>query len=108
MIEFLLYLGSGKLLLVFIKKFPPTRLIMSKWKFLDELYNCNMCFGFWVYLFLAPFFKLDINMIIKNEILGWIILACLSTYLAHVITLGHEEQFGKLVIEDAFDEREST
>ena len=68
---------------------------MSKWEFLNELYNCDLCFGFWVYLFLAPFFKINMDI---NEILGWVILACLSTYMAQTMSIGHDELFGKMVI----------
>jgi len=104
MIDFLIYLGSGKLLLFFIKKFPPIHDIMSKRELLKQLYECNLCFGFWVYLFLAPFINVDIDKI-NNKILKWIILACLSTYIAHTMSIGHDELFGKMVIWDASNER---
>jgi len=106
MIDFLIYLGSGKLLLFFAKKFPPIRHFMKSRELLSELYDCDLCFGFWFYLLLVPFSGVEIN--IKNKILKWIILACFSTYVAQTMSVGHEELFGKMVIMDGYTDRKET
>jgi hypothetical protein len=100
MIDFILYLGSGKLLLFLSKKFPPIQAVMSKREFLRELYACDLCYGFWVYLFLAPLFDLDVKQI-KNKLLRWVITACFTTFLSHIASIGYGEEYGTLVIEDA-------
>ena len=99
MIDFLLYLGSGKLLLCLLKKFPPIQQLMSKREFLRELYSCDLCYGFWVYLALSPFFDINVKQI-KNRLLRLILTACFTTFLAHLVSIGWNEKFGILVIED--------
>jgi len=71
---------------------------MQKSEFLKELYSCDLCSGVWVYFFLALF--TDINMKIKNKLLGKLIVACISSLMAHLMTTGYQELFGKIVIED--------
>ena len=73
---------------------------MRKGKLLQELYSCDLCSGFWVWLFLVPFFDVDVKQI-KNKILRWVIIACFTTFLAHLVSIGWEEKFGIVVIEDA-------
>ena len=99
MIDFLVYLGSGKILLYLSKKFPPIQQFMSKGEFLRELYSCDLCYGFWVYLALSPFFDIDVKQI-KNRLLRLILTACFTTFLAHLVSIGWNEKFGILVIED--------
>jgi len=101
MIDFLLYLGSGRLLLYLSKKFPPIKHLMARGETLQELYSCDLCYGFWVYLFLAPFFN-DVKQI-KNKYIGWVLTACFTTFLAHLVSIGWEERFGTLVIDDGRD-----
>jgi len=97
-IEFLVFLASGRLLQFFAKRFPPLRDTAQKREFTKELYECNLCSGVWVYFFLSLF--TDIDMKIKNKLVGKLILACLSSLMAYLISLGYEEAFGKYVIED--------
>ena len=104
MIDFLVYLGSGKLLLFFLKKFPPIQTLSGKSELLSELYDCDLCFGFWVNLFLAPFFRINIDEI-ENRILGWLMFACLSTLMSHLMSTGYSEIFGNVVIIDAQNKR---
>jgi hypothetical protein len=99
MIDFLVYLGSGKLLLFFARKFPPIQRLTYNRELLSELYNCDLCSGFWLYLVLAPFFKINMN--IENKILRWIVTACLSSLMMVLIKTGWEDLFGTLVIENA-------
>lgn len=100
MVDFLLYLGSGKLLLYLSRKFPPIRRLMTSRELLRQLYSCDLCYGFWVYLALTPFFDVDAKQI-KNKILRWILTSCFATFLAHLVSIGWEQKFGIVVIEDA-------
>jgi len=99
MLDTLVFLGSGKLLQVFAKRFPPIQAVCENGELLAKLYGCNLCSGFWVYLFLAPFFK--INMQIENKLVRYLVTACISSLLTYLVGLGWDEEFGKLVIEDA-------
>jgi len=105
MIDFLIYLGSGKLLLFFARKFPPIQKVCQSGELLSQLYNCDLCLGFWVYLVLAPFLNVDVKQI-KNKILRWVITACFTSLLSVLVSQGWQEEFGMLVIENAT--REST
>lgn len=99
MLNTISFLGYGKLIQVFAKRFPPIQELASKRELLGKLYSCDLCNGFWVYLVLAPFFQM--NMQIKNKLLRWVITACMSSLLTYLISIGYEDAFGKLVIEDA-------
>ena len=104
MIDFLVYALSGKLLLFLSKRFPPVKTILYKKEFFAELYDCNLCYGFWVYLFLSFFFK-NINVEqIKNKYVGQIVVAGFTTFIIHLISIGWDEIFGKVVI-DAYGEQ---
>ena len=101
MIQFLVYLGSGKLLLFLAKKFPPIQWVANKWELLQKLYSCDLCFGFWFYLFLTPFFNINVDYI-DDVILGWVITAMLSTFMMQLLSVGFEELYGTLrIVEDA-------
>lgn len=68
---------------------------MGKWEFSRELYSCDLCLGFWVYLFLAPFFKIKI---LDNKIVNNTVLAMISTMLSYLISEGWRENFENVVI----------
>lgn len=99
MIDVLLFLGSGKILLFFMRKFPPIRAVMSKWELSQKLFDCDLCLGFWVFLFLSPWFDIDVKQI-NNKVLRWIVTACLSSFLSYLISVGWEQEYGTVVIED--------
>jgi len=92
MIDFLLYLGSGKLLLFLLKKFPPFQVFMSKKESLQRLYNCDLCSGFWVYLFLSFFIYIKVDQV-KNPLVRRLLVAAISTLLAQCSSVGYSELF---------------
>lgn len=101
MIDFILFLGYGKVLQYFAKKFPPVRDSAKRWGFTQELYDCDLCSGVWIYFFLSLFCDIDMKM--KNKLVGRIVLACLSSLMAYVFKTGYNELFSKIVIEDAYN-----
>lgn len=98
MIEFLKLALTGKLFIFFIRKFPPARAIMGKREFSKELFDCDLCLGFWVYLVLAPFFKIDID--IENRLVRNTVLACVTSFLTFLASQGWKEHFETVVIID--------
>lgn len=100
MIEFLAFAFTGRLFMFLLRKFPPFRVIMGKWEYTQELYDCDLCLGFWVYLALSPFFQIEIDMI-NNGVLLNTVLAGVTSFLAFLVSVGWKEQFEILVIEDA-------
>ena len=92
MIDFLLYLGSGKLLLFLLKKFPPIQVFMNKKESLQQLYNCDLCSGFWVYLFLSFFIDVKVDQV-QNSLVRRLLVASISTLLSHCSSVGYSELF---------------
>ena len=97
MISFLTYVGSGKILIYLMRKFPPIQRVMNSRELSQQLFSCDLCLGFWVFLFLAPFVNVDIESI-KNKFLKWLVIASLSTWLSYLFGIGFDEIHGKTVI----------
>ena len=80
---------------------------MGKHELLQELYNCDLCLGFWVYLALALFTK-DINVEhIKNKYAGKFVVVSFATFIMHLISTGWDELFGTVYI-DAYNSRQGS
>lgn len=97
----LIYLAAGRLLIWLLQINGLTR---PAWDFhwaLKELRECDLCLGFWVYLMLAAF----LPHAHFSSYVGWptwlgvIVLAALSTFLAHLLRIGWQTKFGVTVIE---------
>jgi len=99
MIEFFQYAAIGKLFLFLVRKFPLTGIILGKTELSQELYDCDLCLGFWVYLALAPFFKIKID-IVENKVVRNTVLAGVTSFLMYLISVGWRENFENLVIVD--------
>lgn len=90
MIEFVIFAALGKLLMVFIRKFPPAVWIAKKINFAID---CNLCLGFWVYLvlsFMYPLNVLDTGIPIWDEI----IVAAATSWVMHVFVAGWNDLYG--------------
>ncbi len=75
---------------------------MSKVELLRELYSCDLCFGFWIYLGLSLFTK-NINVEnINNKYVGKFVVASFATFIMHLISTGWDELFGTVYIDDAY------
>lgn len=68
---------------------------MGKWEFSRELYECDLCLGFWVYLFLSPCFKIKI---LDNKIVNNTVLAMISTMIGYLISEGWRANFENVVV----------
>ena len=77
---------------------------MGKWEYSQELFDCDLCLGFWVYLALSPFFKMKIDMI-ENKVVRNTVLAGVTSFLTFLAAQGWKEHFEILVIEDEFSDR---
>jgi len=97
-IKYLSYLAFGRLFIWFARKFPPVRDRVGEKNFLGELLSCNLCFGFWSYLLLKPFFKIDVDEI-ENRLVRNVLAAMLSSLLAVLIETGWQELFGTVVVD---------
>lgn len=95
--SYLLYLTAGRLLTWLLQINGLTRPIWNSHPTLQELSECDLCLGFWVYLFLALF--------VKGATFGlwsWptdrLVLAALSALGAHLLRIGWDNKFGITVV----------
>jgi hypothetical protein len=98
MIDFLVYALSGKLLIWLTRKFPPIRSLFQKWEFSRELFDCDLCLGFWVFLGLSVFFNINVEQI-ENKLVGNIMLSGFTTFVMYLLSIGWQEVFGEYVID---------
>jgi len=103
-ILYIFYAGLGKLFIFLIQKSPYMKFIIGFFKgrskeFLEELFGCDMCLGFWVYLTLALLFQyanVDVNILdIPNApIISAIITGAITSFVVHLISIGWRDKFG--------------
>lgn len=112
-LHFLLLLAVGKLLMYFLRKFPPATTFAQKIRFpLD----CDLCLGFWTYLILAPVFGIDVLdgaalRIAELKVGSWQIpvlpyfreltTACTLSLLAHYIKIGWFDLHGVIEVKSS-------
>lgn len=106
MTRLLVYLLVGKLLIFLLQKFPKNKLpfigktIFREGGFLDELFKCGLCLGFWIYSGLA--FLFDVNVLgewFYVAILSEFITGAVATFIMHLLSSGWDAQFRNYVIE---------
>jgi hypothetical protein len=99
------YAITGKLLMFFLRKFPPTKTIAKKLH-LITLVECNLCLGFWVYLILLIWFRVNIFPIYYPG-LSEVATAALMSFVMWLLTVGWFDEFG--IVEVNLDaDRESS
>ena len=86
------YAITGKLLMFFLRKFPPTNIIAKKLH-LTTLVECNLCLGFWTYLILLIWFKVNIFPIYYPG-LSEITTAAFTSFVMWLLVIGWFEVFG--------------
>jgi hypothetical protein len=88
-----------------LRKFPLTNIIAKKLH-LTTLIECNLCLGFWVYLILLIWFRVNIFSVYYPG-LSEVATAALVSFVMWLLTVGWFSEFG--IIEVNFDaNRESS
>ena len=72
-------------------------------EFLEELFGCDMCLGFWVYLTLALLFQyanVNVNILdIPNApIISALITGAITSFVVHLISIGWRDKFSTFEI----------
>lgn len=81
----------GKILMFFVRKFPPLVSLSEKIHFPID---CDLCLGFWVYLALALAFGLDVFYpATYTPIFSEIITGAVMSLLVHLISVGWNSEF---------------
>jgi hypothetical protein len=105
MLDLVVFLGTGKVLLFLIQKFPWSKLpfigkLFSEGKFLEQLLSCDLCAGFWLYSTLA--FIYDVNLITELKyvfVISNILTGALSTFIVHLLSAGWKSLYGVYLVE---------
>ena len=93
--QFILLLAVGRLLVWFMQVATPIRWLFRHARSLSLL-DCDLCLGFWIYLFLAYFLP-------AYGFWPWpvelIITAAVCTLTMHLLRLGWQAKFSTVVLE---------
>jgi hypothetical protein len=102
-LDFLVYAFIGKIIVFLLQKFPKDKLpfigrLFREGRFLDELFACDLCLGFWVYFGLA--FVLDVNFVgIDVPVIAEFIAGAVTTFVVHIFSVGWNAKFQNFIIE---------
>jgi len=103
MTELLVYLLTGKLIIFSLQKFPFQKVFPRLFKeggFLEQLFSCDFCLGFWVYSGLAFIFNMNLfseyfYVLVVCEALTGIV----ASFVMHLLTIGWNDKFGTIFVE---------
>lgn len=112
MLFFLVYAAIGKLLIFLWQQFPLSGWLADKWKPLQKLFGCDLCFGVWVYWLLALFFP-SVNLFIcymsqwASDMFLYVLMyiftafltGAVTSFIVHLFSLGWNTKFQKIVID---------
>ena len=105
MVEFVIYALVGKIIIFLLQKFPKNSLpIIGKYlfregRFLDKLFGCGLCLGFWIYLGLSFYFSVNLFGEIYVPIVSEIITGAVTTFVVFIFSVGWNSEFQNYVIE---------
>lgn len=96
--KYVLFLGVGKLLIYIGQNFIHSN---TKSEFINKLFSCDLCLGVWVYTILSW----ALGVAVLSDILPYVpflselIAGCLSSFVAHLLTVGWKTKYEVVVIE---------
>ncbi len=93
--DYFIFLGFGKVAIYFLQTFPPLKKI--KWKFLQELLECDLCTGVWVYTPLCFIFHVSL-VDPYFPIISELLTGAFSSLLMHIISIGWREKWSVINI----------
>jgi hypothetical protein len=108
LLSWLVYIGVGKLLIYLGMSFKlPQRI--EKFQTIKYWHECDLCFGTWVYGFLAFFMHMDLLSLLGFfyvPILSELITGGCISFLMHLLTLGWKEKFYPTIVISSSDEKD--
>lgn len=98
---FLVYALVGKIIIFLLQKFPKHKLpiigkLFREGKFLDELFSCSLCLGFWIYSGLG--YLLDVNLV-GEFLFSEFITGAVTTFVVWVFSEGWHSLFTEYTLE---------
>jgi hypothetical protein len=103
----IIYALLGKLIIYLVQKFPFQSLpIIGKlWeekRFFGKLFGCDLCLGWYVFVFLAYFFNINLFLELGLPyvpVLNEILVGSVTTFLVHLISIGWKSKFELIILE---------
>ncbi len=105
MADFVIYALVGKIIIFLLQKFPKHSLpiigkLFREGKFLEELFDCDLCLGFWIFSGLGYLYQINIaGEIFYVPILSEFITGAVTTFVVHVFSVGWNSKFQNIIIE---------
>ena len=103
-LEFVIYALVGRIIVFLLQKFPKHKLpfigrrLFREGELLDELFDCDLCLGFWVYFGLA--FFVDVNIAnVDVPVVSEFIAGAVTTFIVHIFSVGWNSKFQNYIIE---------
>jgi hypothetical protein len=104
-LKFVLFALIGRLIIFFIQKFPFSKVplignLFGDGKYMDELINCDLCLGFWIYFFLALLMMMDITYecFTYMPVFSEFITALVTSFIMHLIKVGWDAEYKNIVV----------
>lgn len=102
-LDFLIFAITGKIIIFLFQKFPKSKLpfignLFLEGKFLEELFSCDLCLGFWIYFGLAFLFGTFIP-IGYVPVLSEFLTGAVTTFIVHIFSVGWNAKFQNIIIE---------
>lgn len=100
--ELLLYTLTGKLVIFILQKFAFANLSkrgkLLGSRFLNELFECDLCLGVWVFTGLAVAFEINLVDLFYVPIISEILTGAAMSFLVHVFSNGWKALYNVTVI----------
>jgi len=96
--ELLLYTLTGKLTIFILQKFAFANLKLLGSRFLNELFECDLCLGVWVFTGLAVAFEINLIDLFYVPIISEILTGAAMSFLVHVFSNGWKALYNVTVI----------
>jgi len=96
--ELLLYTLTGKLAIFILQKFASANLKLLGSRFLNELFECDLCLGVWVFTGLAVAFEINLIDLFYVPIISEILTGAAMSFLVHVFSNGWKALYNVTVI----------
>lgn len=94
MFNWLLFLAVGKLFTWLIMTNGLLAPLRRRYSLIDDLLDCDLCTGFWVYTFIAYWFGMKLDSFVILRLPNSILLGAVSAFVAHVFSVGWHELYG--------------
>ncbi len=102
----IVFVAIGRLLVWTIQTSTPTlkikellAIVLGEADFWDELWKCDFCLGFWVFLPLAFMFEINLLEPLYFSITSEAITALVTSFVVHLARVGWQTKWGYEVLE---------